>query len=110
MATVSTERFMVYVIRLSLLVLQSRKFREDNPSYVDGKDCYYVGMTSCTPQTRFEQHKAGYKACRVARDFGEELMPPRFAQCNPMTYENASRHERKVAKRLKRQGHGVWQR
>ena len=105
-----SKRFMVYVIRLDQVVLRSRKFKDDNPNYVAGKDCYYVGVTSCTPAERFEQHKSGYKACRFVKKYWLELMPARFAQINPRTYEDAMRHERKVAKRLKRQGYGVWQR
>lgn len=104
------KRFMVYVIALDLGVLSSKKFREDNPNYREGSPCYYVGMTSSAPEVRYEQHKSGYKACRYARDFGIELMPARFAQCNPKTYDDALRHERKVAKRLKAKGYGVWQR
>lgn len=101
---------MVYVIKLDIAVLQSRKFREDNPGYLDGSPCYYVGMTSSPPDVRFEQHRSGYKACRFARDFGLELMPARFAQCNPRTYADALSHEKVVARRLKNMGCGVWQR
>ncbi len=104
------KRFMVYVIKLDIAVLQSRKFRDDNRDYLDGSPCYYVGMTSSPPDVRFEQHRNGYKACRFARDFGLELMPARFAQCNPKTYIDALRHEKVVAIRLKDQGCGVWQR
>lgn len=110
MAVQKVKRFTVYVIRLTQHFLQSRKFREDNPNYKAGKDCYYVGMTSSTPEKRFEQHKSGYKSCRFAKKFGLDLMPARFSQCNPKTYEDAMRHERKFAKRLKHKGHGVWQR
>ena len=101
---------MVYVIKLCPAVLAHRKFRDDNPNYQGGKDCYYVGVTSCTPEVRYRQHKSGYKASRFATEYGVELMPASLAQINPRTYEETSRHERKVAKRLKNQGHGVWQR
>lgn len=110
MSTYNPKRFMVYVIKLDPAVLAHRKFRDDNPNYQGGKDCYYVGMTSCTPEVRYRQHKSGYKACRFATEYGVELMPASLAQINPRTYEETSRHERKVAKRLKNQGHGVWQR
>ena len=110
MSIYNPKRFMVYVIKLDPTVLDHRKFLDDNPSYQSGKDCYYVGMTSSTPEERYKQHKAGYKACRFATVYGLELMPARFAQVNPRTYEDAVRHERKVAKRLKKQGYGVWQR
>ena len=35
----------VYVIELELKVLEHKKFRDANPAYVDGKKCFYVGMT-----------------------------------------------------------------
>jgi hypothetical protein len=49
-------------------------------------------------------------ALNFAEKYGQELMPASLAQINPRSYEDTSRHERKVAKRLKNQGHGVWQR
>jgi hypothetical protein len=110
MAVQKSKRFSVYVILLDQGVLQSRKFRDDNPNFKESMDCYYVGMTSSTAEKRFEQHKLGYKSCRFVKEFGLELMPARFSQCNPKTYENAMRHERKVANRLQRKGYGVWQR
>ncbi len=50
---------MVYVIKLDPAVLAHRKFRDDNPNYQAGKECYYVGMTSSTPEERYKPHKAG---------------------------------------------------
>lgn len=101
---------MVYVIKLDPAVLAQRRCLDDNPICQSGKDCYYVGMTSSTQDERYKQHKAGYKACRFTMVYGLELMPARFAQVNPSTNEEAVRHERKVAKRLKKQAYGVWQR
>ena len=40
----------VYVIELELKVLEHKKFRDANPAYVDGKKCFYVGMTGRTPE------------------------------------------------------------
>ena len=65
---------MVYVIRLDIGVSHSRKFRGDNPYYLDGSPCCYVGMTSSPPDVRFEQHRKDYKACRFAKEFGLELI------------------------------------
>lgn len=109
MATHNPKRFMVYVIRLDSAALDSRKFREENPDREADLDCYYVGMTSSTPEARFAQHKANYKACSYARDFGLELMPPRFSHINPKTFLDASRFERRLARRLRKKGHAVWQ-
>ena len=49
----------IYVIELDEQVLEKKKFREANPDYVDDSPCVYVGVTSKTPEERFEQHKSG---------------------------------------------------
>jgi predicted GIY-YIG superfamily endonuclease len=103
------KRFTVYAIRLAPGVLQSKRFREANPDYVDGMDCYYVGMTARDPKERYAQHLAGYKSNRFAKKYGVELMPPEFTVIKPRTYEEACRLERRIARRLRRQGYGVWQ-
>lgn len=110
MATYNPKRFVVCVVKLGLAALAHRKFRDDNSNYQSGKNCYYVGKTSSTPQERYKQHKAGYEACRFAKTYGVELMLARLKQINPRTYEKTSRHERPVAKRLKNEGYGVCQR
>jgi predicted GIY-YIG superfamily endonuclease len=102
-------RFRVYAIRLDPAVLGSVKFRLANPDYVEGKECFYVGMTARSPEQRFAQHKAGYKANRYARQYGMELMPPTFTAINPRTCDQARRLERRIARRLRRKGYGVWQ-
>lgn len=105
------KRFYVYVIRLDPEVLKEPKYRRDNPQYVDGQPCVYVGMTGRTPAERFLQHKNGYKACKYAHRYGVELLPGReFSHINPKTYEDAVLFERRVARRLKRRGFAVWQR
>jgi len=109
MTKLPSKRFFVYAIRLDVKVLDVKKFRDANPLHLLSADCFYVGMTGRTPEVRFKQHKDGYKACRFARDFGLELMPKRFTHCNPNTFEEAGRFERKVAARLRRKGFAVWQ-
>lgn len=104
------KRFRVYVIRLDPAVLESAKFRAENPDHVVGMDCYYVGMTAKTARERFAQHMAGYKACGFVTRYGLELMPERFSHVHPKTFEEAQRFERRLAKRLRRRGHAVWQR
>ncbi len=49
----------VYVIELSKDVLLEPRFRKNNPGYVEGKPCVYVGMTGLDPDVRFDKHKAG---------------------------------------------------
>jgi predicted GIY-YIG superfamily endonuclease len=103
------KRFTVYAILLSPDVLASKKFREANPQYIEGRDCFYVGMTAKSSAERYEQHRAGYKSNSFARRFGVKLMPPEFTVINPRTYEEARRMERRIAVRLRREGFGIWQ-
>ncbi len=103
------ERFNIYVIELELAVLKVKRFREANPDYMEGKSCVYVGMTSRTPEERYEQHKNGYKSARLVKKFGLRLKPRQYRSLNPMSYEEASRMEREKARRLRKRGYGVWQ-
>jgi len=52
----------IYVIELDKEVLKSQKFGERSPHMNLRRACYYVGQTSHDPETRFNQHKAGYKS------------------------------------------------
>ena len=99
----------IYVIELDPSVLKNKKFRDANPDYVEGKPCVYVGMTGRSPQIRFEQHKAGYKANRFAKKFGRCLKPRLFESHNPMTDEQARYMEAEQARRLRKRGYAVWQ-
>jgi hypothetical protein len=109
MPKTETSRHNVYVVRLDAAVLEVNKFRDANPDYIDGKPCVYVGMTGLTPEERFENHKRGYKATRYVRDNGLYLMRQKFKRLNPMTWEEASRMEKKLTGRLRRRGSAVWQ-
>ena len=55
----------LYVIRLDEAVLEDSKFRKENPGYVPGRPCAYVGVTSRTPEERFAQHKRGKRPGRA---------------------------------------------
>ena len=74
----------------------------------DRKAGYYVGMTGLTPERRFENHKAGIKAARVVRKFGERLVPKLYAHLNPMPYEKAKRMEIELANSLRKRGFVVF--
>ena len=52
-------RYSIYVVELDSAVLSERRFVERNPDYRGGSPCVYIGMTSRTPEERFEQHKSG---------------------------------------------------
>ena len=72
------KRYYVYVIELDPEVAKTKKFRENNPRYKQGKECLYVGQSSRKPELRFEQHKEGYKSNRYAREYGLRLRPEFF--------------------------------
>ena len=52
-------KYFVYVIELDSKVAEHKKFRLNNPRYIKGNGCVYVGQSSRHPKVRFEQHKEG---------------------------------------------------
>ena len=74
----------------------------------DGKAGCYVGMTGLTPEQRFENHKAGIKAARVVRKFGERLVPKLYVHLNPMPYRKAQAMEVMLADSLRKRGYQVF--
>ena len=64
----------------------------------------YVGQTSCDPDTRFDQHKTGYKASRHVNRFGVGLLPELVAHLNPMRGWEALELEAALAEELRRAG------
>lgn len=97
----------VYVVRLSRQALEAKEFLEANPAAHTAKDLLYVGMTGTSWEERFAQHKRGYKASRVVRKHGVELVP---GLClGYMTYETAKVKEVEYANELRTLGYAVWQ-
>lgn len=74
----------------------------------DGRAGYYVGMTGLTPEQRFANHKAGLKAARVVRKFGERLVPRLYTHLNPMPYAKAQQMEIDLAESLRKRGYLVF--
>ncbi len=99
----------VYVIELSKDVLLEPRFRKNNPHYIDGKPCVYVGMTGLDPDVRFDKHKAGIQANRFALQYGLRLLPDLYEGFNPMGYQDAVDKEIEVGIDLRSAGFGVWQ-
>lgn len=64
----------------------------------------YVGQTSCDPDTRFDQHKSGYKASRWVNRFGVRLLPELVDHLNPLRGWEAVELEAALAEELKRAG------
>ena len=100
----------LYVIRLDEAVLEHSKFRKENPGYEPGKPCAYVGITSLTPEERFEQHKSGEKAGKYVTKYGQYLMRRQYEHRNPVPSAEAENKERELAESLRRKGFAVWQR
>jgi hypothetical protein len=99
----------VYVVELDCAVLQNKKFLSRNPSYKNGYQPLYVGMTGLTPELRFRNHKEGLKANKYVRQHGVRLRPDLYEKYNPLSYEKAVILEVTLAEDLRRKGHAVWQ-
>ncbi|MFA5055583.1 MAG: GIY-YIG nuclease family protein [Dehalococcoidia bacterium] len=101
--------YRLYVIELNKKVLSNKKFMSDNPDYIPGKPCLYVGQTARAPEVRFQQHLNGYKANRYARDYGIRLYPNIVDLLDPFkTRAEAEEAEAKLAKSLRKFGYAVW--
>jgi hypothetical protein len=99
----------VYVVELSKDVLMEPRFRQNNPGYIEGKPCVYVGMTGLDPDVRFDKHKAGIQSNRYVQLYGQRLLPDLFEAFNPMSYEDAVDREIDIGIDLRSAGFGVWQ-
>ena len=99
----------VYVVELDRAVWREKRFRDANPHCGEGCECYYVGMTGLEPETRFENHKEGYKSNRYVREYGLRLCPILYDEYNPLSYSDAAEMEVELAGILRRRGHAVWQ-
>ena len=64
----------------------------------------YVGQTSCDPDTRFDQHKTGYKASRHVTRFGVRLLPDLVGHLNPLRRWESVELEAALAEELRRAG------
>jgi predicted GIY-YIG superfamily endonuclease len=104
---VATKR--LYVIRLDPAVLEVGRFRKANPDHRPDRPCVYVGSTGTDPETRFEQHMAGYKAARLVRKYGLGLKQPMTRNLRQVHWTEAEAAERRLAARLRARGYAVWQ-
>lgn len=103
------KHYHVYVIELSRDVLYEAKFRKNNPNYVEGKPCVYVGMTGLDPDVRFDKHMAGIQANSYVTRYGLRLLPDLYEGFNPMNYKTAQEREIEIGIDLRSAGFGVWQ-
>lgn len=109
--------YTIYVIELSRRVYsENQKFRDANPQYNGLLECLYVGMTSKTPQLRFEQHKKGLKSkkgynlsSRIVQKYGIYLRPSLYEQVKSVkTKTEALEAEERLALELRRKRYAVW--
>lgn len=98
----------LYVITLDPEVLWRREFRHENPGYIQGMPCVYVGMTIHTPGDRFLQHKLGYRSSKYPRQYGIELALELMEGFETEALPEEER-EAALADWLRRQGVAVWQ-
>jgi predicted GIY-YIG superfamily endonuclease len=99
----------LYVITLDPEVLWDRDFRQQNPGYIQGMPCVYVGMTIHEPGDRFEQHMLGYRSSRYPHRYGVELAQELLEGFPDDTKRPATQREAALAAWLRRQGIAVWQ-
>jgi hypothetical protein len=102
-------QYSVYVVALEADALKHASFREANPNHIPGKPCLYVGMTSKTPDERFQQHKSGYKASKYVKRYGKWLRRRLYEHHNPLTHDQAVELEVTLAESLRDKGYAVWQ-
>lgn len=98
----------LYVITLDPEVLWRKEFRQENPGYIEGMPCVYVGMTIHEPGDRFLQHKVGYKSSKYPRKFGIELALELIDGFDGSGL-SAAEQESALADWLRDQGFAVWQ-
>jgi len=112
----AAKRYSVYVIELSRRAWQeSTKLRKANPQFNPGLQCLYVGMTSKTPEQRYDQHVTGALSKKghnisssLVRKYGMYLRPSLYRHMELMTKAEALAMEEKLALILRRQRYAVW--
>ena len=102
-------KYFVYVIELDSKVADNKNFHINNPRYIKGNGCVYVGQSSREPKIRFEQHKEGYKSNNYAKIYGLRLRPELYEKYNPIpTRKDAEKIEKMLSLELRKRGIGVW--
>ena len=109
--------YQLYVIELRKKVFtENRKFRDANPQFNGVLECLYVGMTSKTPQQRFDQHIKGSKsnkginiASSIVKNYGIYLRPSLYQQLPVFKSRiEALEAERKLTQKLRTLRYAVW--
>ena len=98
----------LYIITLNPEVLWCRDFRQENPGYIEGMPCLYVGLTIHEPGDRFEQHRTGYRSSKYPRKYGVELAQDLIVGFDGEGLTDEKK-EQALADWLRIQGCAVWQ-
>jgi predicted GIY-YIG superfamily endonuclease len=110
-------QYRVYVIELSKRVFtENARFRAANPQFNGVLQCLYVGMTSKSPNERFEQHRTGFinkkghkLSSNIVQKYGMYLRPSLYNHIEPMaTRTEALEMEETLAHELRRKRYAVW--
>ena len=104
------------MIALKKEVLKEKKFSIMNPQYQQGKNCYYIGSTSRTPEERLRIHieaiptKKGNKQFnKYVNRYSDGLRPRQYKSLGFFdSRKEALINEREKAKRLRNKGHAIW--
>jgi len=99
----------IYVVELDSAAADDPAFAKDNPHWVQGMICLYVGSSSLTAEERFGQHHAGVNAAAVVFRFGKKLRYDLMPEQKPVPRKLALTRERRLAHDLRRQGFAVSQ-
>lgn len=74
-----------------------------------------VGMTSRTPQERFQQHRTGYRNAKglklsseIVRKYGRYHRPSLYRDIGPFSRAEALEEEKGLTLELRRKGYAVW--
>lgn len=109
--------YRIYVVELSKQVYtENTKFRSANPQYNGVLECLYVGMTSKTPNERFQQHKSGHRnkkgykiSSNMVEKYGLYLRPSLYNHIDPfLTRVEALVAEKEITLELRRERYAVW--
>jgi hypothetical protein len=68
-----------------------------------------VGLTGLTPEERYLNHRAGYKASKWPKRYGVGLLPALYKHLNPLDWEPAKAAEIALAEALRQTGMRVEQ-
>lgn len=110
-------KYRVYVIELNRKVFNDNaRFRKANPQFNPVLDCLYVGMTSKSPEERFDQHISGHinerghkLAAKIVQRYGKFLRPSLYRHIKSVkTKAEALALEKKLTLALRRERYAVW--